>query len=492
MAKQLLKVGTSGPSLINTIIGVASAGVVGYIAYTHFFQKDVAPAVAAAAEEMMFHTSSTDLVTLEEQLVNSVIQYAQNRDTALANRDRIRTAAQTYRIRLEDLIKEKLGGRLTDVQMQQKMTEMIKDLAATLNIALRSGMTPPNPVPWEFWKRNLECKGGERYSQCQNRCVPSYQPDPYGCRRPGFPTPFPRPPHVPPLPSPGPFPGPRPCGFGQRWSNCFKRCVPAGQSEPIVGCPPSFPRPGFPTPFPRPGWPFFPRPTPRPIPRGNAFGWWKKYFPSYWKPRPIPRLPPRPIPRPPSRCRRDPGRCRQYGRRCNAECNNPFSPRCRDCKCSCHGVGGFPGNFSGAARAYSVNSVLSRIHRKVGRKSCKKRCKLIRGRGRGDCEKMCKRHYKHLKRPPHMIPPPPIPIPLPPPYIPPMPIPTPPPYYPPAPPPYYPPAPPVYYPPPPTSCPHGWGGQWPNCLTPTQVVQQSTTPIPVYAGRARAMKFSLS
>ena len=71
----------------------------------------------------------------------------------------------------------------------------------------------------------------------------------------------------------------------------------------------------------------------------------------------------------------------------------------------------------------------------------------------------------------------PVPIPYPQPY----PQPIPPEYYPPPPPPvYYPPPPPIYYPPPTPN--------YPSDLTGNQIVRQSTTPVGVYAGRARAMR----
>jgi hypothetical protein len=514
------KLGGSGAGTTNLLLGVAAAGIAGYIGYTYFFKNEVEPtatAIAAAGEEMMNLRASTDLVSLEEQLVSSVLEYAQNRDTALGNRDRIRQAAMTYRLKLEELIKEKLGGRLTDIQMEQQLMEIIKDLAASLNIPLRTGSRPPNPAAWEYWKQNLECKGGERFSNCLNKCVPSYQPEPLSC---------------------GPF-GPRPayptpgvCPPFQRWSSCFRRCVPAGQSEPFY-CPPSgYPRPGYPRPPyipPRPGYPY-PYPYPRP-----------PYIPS----RPIPRPPL--FPRPIFGCRRDRRKCsRKYNGSCNRECRKRWGNDCRGCQCACHGgiggggprpgfpgprpIPGYPGAFSGGARAYNVSNIYGKIHRKLGRKLCKARCKMIRGRGRGDCEKACKRHRMPFPRPPFPpggpFPVPPVPMPMP---IPPFPGPS----FPPVPPPYEIPVPPPYYPPPPPpGCPPGHTGIWPQCVpipqpcppgytgpgfpnclpipqppvilpqapspyvSPTpntypnymtleQAVRQSTTPIGVYAGRAR-------
>jgi hypothetical protein len=502
-------VGTKGgAATTNLVIGIVSAGIVGYLAYTHFFQTSVVPTAQAAAATAFAGAAGLDLVTLEEQLINGVMMYAQNRDTALANKDRIRTAAQTYRIKLEEMIKEQLGGRLTQTQQEQQMTELIKDIAASLDLPLRSGMTPPNPMAWEYWKNNLECKGGERWSRCLDRCVPSYQPEPFACApRPG-PGGFP-------LPA---YPSPGICGAGQRWSNCFRRCVPAGQPEPIVPCPPGplpfpgpfpYPRPR-PTPTPIPWWPF-PRPGPRPgwPPRGRAVGWWKKYFPTRWPPRPG-------FPGPRPGCRRDWIACRRrYGGNCNRECRR-WGGNCAGCRCACHGSGfGVPPrpNFSpasfmsSAARAYSVQDVIGRIQRKTGRKICKARCRVIRGRGRDDCEKACRRQYRWRKRthPPIAIPPPPIPAPLPIPVPPSVPLPT----------PQCPPGFSGVWPQcVPPACPVGYAGQWPNCfpipqppiivpqapspyvspvpntypdyLTLEQVVRQSTTPIGVYAGRARA------
>ena len=171
---------SAGGTPTNMIIAAAAAGIAGYIGYTFLFKSDVeATAVAAAAEiEMM---GSTNLVTLEQQLVNAVMQYAQNQDTVYNNVDRIKTAAQTYRIKLEELIKERLGGRVNETQMKQQLTEMVKEIAVMLEIPLRIGVSRPNPGPWNYWNEHLQCTGGQRFSECRNACVNSFEPDPYWC-----------------------------------------------------------------------------------------------------------------------------------------------------------------------------------------------------------------------------------------------------------------------------------------------------------------------
>ena len=65
MAKgfRIPKVGGSGEGATNLVIGVITAGAVGYLAYSHFFNKEVGPtatAVAAAGEEMMNLRASTE------------------------------------------------------------------------------------------------------------------------------------------------------------------------------------------------------------------------------------------------------------------------------------------------------------------------------------------------------------------------------------------------------------------------------------------------
>ena len=348
--------------------------------------------------------------------------YAQNRDTALGNRDRIRQAAMTYRLKLEELIKNKLGGRLTDVQMEQALMDMVKELSASLNIPLRTGSRPPNPAAWEYWKQNLECKGGERFSNCLNKCVPSYQPEPQLCHP--FPRPYPTPLPIPipppsyPYPLPRPYPYPRPPFIPRHpwqkypwqrypWQRYPWQTKPwqtfPGQTHPAQ----RRPGPGFRPPFPRPG-------------PGFGFG-----------------------------CRPDRRKCsRKYRGSCTRECRKRWGGDCRGCQCACHGMGGGRGGppfpiprpgwpvprpipFAGGARAYSTSNIYGKIHRKLGRKLCRARCKMIRGRGRGDCEKACRRH--RFPRPPFPGPFPPMPVPLP---MPMPPFPVPPPYEIPVPPPF--------------------------------------------------------
>ena len=262
---------SAGGSQTNMIIAAAATAIAGYIGYTYLFKPDVdSQAVAPAAEIEMI--GSTNLVTLEQQLVNAVMQYAQNQDTVYNNVDRIKTAAQTYRIKLEELIKERLGGRLNETQMKQQLTEMVKEIATMLEIPLRSGTSPPNPGPWNYWNEHLQCKGGQRFSECRNACINSFEPDPYWCPHPRPPPPIfvPPPPVYPPYPGPypHPYPRPRPPLFPPRPRRPWfppRRPRPYPRPIPLPPPPPVY----RPRRRPRPRPVYRPRPRPRPRPRGN-------------------------------------------------------------------------------------------------------------------------------------------------------------------------------------------------------------------------------
>ena len=87
----------------------AAAGIAGYIGYTYLFKSDVEATAAAAAAEIEV-LGSTNLVTLEQQLVNAVINYAQNQDTVYNNVDRIKTAAANLSYQIRRINQRKTRG----------------------------------------------------------------------------------------------------------------------------------------------------------------------------------------------------------------------------------------------------------------------------------------------------------------------------------------------------------------------------------------------
>ena len=429
------------------------------------------------------------------------MNYAQNQDTVFNNVDRIKTAAATYRIKLEELIKERLGGRVNETQMKAQLAEMVKEISVMLEIPLRTGTSLPNPAPWNYWNENLECKGGQRFSTCRKACVNSFEPDPYWCTHPRPPPPsWPLPP--PPLYPPSPYYPPYHPGY------------------------PSYPYPPRPVPLPRPvrqpwRWPWQPRPRPYPIPLPPPP---PPPRPVY-RPRPRPRVRPRPRPRP----RGNFNIARNIvvnGRRINIPKINipkinfpkgfPFSKgspfgkgfpfkanvaRAYTTSGSSYGGNcGVPplyGYDCGVASKQIIESQLkvARTHMDKAVKECrdtslggKIRCKVHTSIANTWCNNAQNQFRSKCNR--RAPPPPPVYYPPPPPPV----------YYPPPPPPIYhhPPVnpypcppycpipPPVFVPPPvyvPPPTPN-----YPSDLTGNQIVRQSTTPVGVYAGRARAMR----
>ena len=137
-----------GVQFSNTAIIAGAAATLAFVISCKFFDKSPRGIEGGLVRS---YATDSDTGSLEQRIVNIIVKRSADKTTAMNNVDRIRAQVRLYNQRITKLADDRRTGKLTKFELRNQLRELVKQIAAELDIGIRPGRPQANPSMWYNW-----------------------------------------------------------------------------------------------------------------------------------------------------------------------------------------------------------------------------------------------------------------------------------------------------------------------------------------------------